>query len=82
MDIPQVMIVSKTGYCPILKDKVSLWGEYETQPDGTHILVQAHCSIIENVLKPVSEQDASLGDKACESPKECPLYSGFPPFAG
>ncbi len=80
MSIPNNFIVSRQGYCPIVKDSVSLMGIYNASPDGRNAFAEAHCEVIDNLEKPVSERKSYLGDTACEDPSACPLYSSFEPF--
>lgn len=74
------MVVNKEGTCPISQTPVSISGIYEKDSDGRLAFSEVHCSIIENVNKPVSQRDPELGSEPCESPGKCPIYSSFSPF--
>lgn len=77
MSLLNLMITSQSGFCPALKDTVSLTGIYNRGTDGKLHLSETKCPIVLNLEKPLPERDPDLGDTACEVPEECPIYSLF-----
>ena len=76
-----VKIVTKSGVCPASRTSILLFANYEKDSSGRLALSEVHCPVMDNLKKPIAEQDKELPAEVCEDPSKCPLYTGFSDFA-
>ena len=69
MQMPDAMVTAQTGFCPILKDMVSLTVIYNREKDGVLHLSEIKCPVAENPENPLPE------DAPCKTPGKCPIHS-------
>lgn len=74
-----ITFIGLSGYCPHIKEKVTLSGKYGYSDDNTTAKFKGFtCPIAENAkLEPYDQEEKYKYLRPCDNIYECPIAKGF-----